>query len=74
MKVFFYRKKQDDIQPTATQKRLFKVAYEYAIQNKKNSVVVNKTRFDFDFVGDEVFITSPQDKSHIFCFGFSVIY
>lgn len=72
MKIKTYRKKADGIGLTATQKKLLPIAYEYAIKNKKNSVRVNKTQFDFDFLGNEVFIKSPLDAV-FYCFGFSVV-
>jgi len=64
-----FRKKADGIDLTATQKRLLKVAYDYAIKNKKNDVKVNRTLFSFDFLGNEVFIKSPSEKV-FYCFGF----
>lgn len=68
----FYHKGGHGLTLTATQKKLFKIAYDYAIENKKNDVKVNRTLFTFDFLANEVFIKGPCD-SVFYCFGFNVL-
>lgn len=57
---------------TQQQKKLLPIAYDYAIQNKKNDVKVNKTYFSFDMARDEVYIKSAFDNRS-FLYGYKVL-
>lgn len=51
---------------TATQKKYFKYALEYAIKNKTNSVKVNRIKFYFDFNKMQVMIGTSLKNSYIY--------
>lgn len=51
---------------TQTQKRYFKYALDYAIQNKMNNVKVNRVNYYFDFDKLEVRIATDDDFGYVY--------
>lgn len=51
---------------TQTEKKYFKLALQYAIENKINSVKVNRIKFYFDFNKNQVMIGQSFEKANIY--------
>lgn len=51
---------------TQTQKKYFKYALDYAIQNKMNNVKVNRINYHFDFDKLEVRIATDNDFGYVY--------
>lgn len=51
---------------TQTEKKYFKLAVEYAIKNKTNSVKVNRIKFYFDFDKMQVMLGTSVKKAYIY--------
>lgn len=51
---------------TQTEKKYFKLALQYAIENKTNSVKVNRIKFYFDFDKKQVMIGQSFEKANIY--------
>lgn len=51
---------------TQTEKKYFKLAVEYAIKNKTNSVKVNRIKFYFDFDKMQVMMGTSVRKACIY--------
>lgn len=51
---------------TQTEKKYFKLAVEYAIKNKTNSVKVNRIKFYFDFSKMQVMLGISVKKAYIY--------
>lgn len=51
---------------TQTEKKYFKLAVEYAIKNKTNSVKVNRIKFYFDFSKMQVMLGTSVKRAYIY--------
>lgn len=51
---------------TQTEKKYFKLAVEYAIKNKTNSVKVNRIKFYFDFDKMQVMLGTSVKRAYIY--------